>query len=875
MSFSNKYQPAIEEQRWQDFWEAQKVYQYNAESTSQPFIVDTPPPTVSGSLHIGHVFSYTQTDIIARQQRMQGKNVFYPMGYDDNGLPTERRVQNYFGIKCNPKLPYQENWQPRTDFNPKKDQFEEVSRRNFIEACNQLTIQDEKAYENMWKRLGLSIDWNETYATIDKHCQKISQLSFLDLVNKKQVYHAKTPTMWDIDFQSAIAQAELEEKEIGGAYHDIQFDLENGQDSFVISTTRPELLAACIAVVAHPEDERYQKYFNQFAVTPLFHARVPVLPSEHAEPDKGTGIMMVCTFGDIADVEYWQKSDLPIKQIIDKSGHLMPVDFTADPFLSLQPELASKNYAALEGIYVKKARKVIAELLATDTSNVQGNAPALVAEPKEIQHPVKFYEKGDRPLEFVPTRQWYIKTIEHQEKLIEQGKAINWHPEYMYTRYENWVNGLNQDWCISRQRFFGVPFPVWYEIDASGQTDFSKPIFAKAEQLPVDPMIDLPEGFSEDQRDQSNGFTADIDVMDTWATSSMTPQLSSHWGIDQERHEQLFPCSIRPQAHEIIRTWAFYTIVKSWMHEGKIPWENIVISGWVLDPDRKKMSKSKGNVVTPESLFDQYSADAIRYLAGRAKLGGDTAVDEAVFKNGGKLITKLYNASKFVAMQFERIDLSIQSTDLSDVNCELDRALCHKISKTIELCSKAFENFDYATALRLTEDCFWDFCDNYLELVKSRSYQDSDTAERKSAYATLAWALQSFLKLFAPTLPFVTEAIWKETFATDDTDSIHNSVWPQAINKDQVVVPEYAESYDLATEVIAKVRGYKTKAQKSLKWEVAKLEIACTADKAKAIQTVQEDLLNAGNIIAEGLSFTDTSSDITEVTVTLNENWSK
>lgn len=867
MSLANKYDSQATEQRYQEFWKKKEVFKWQSDSNTEDFIIDTPPPTVSGSLHLGHVFSYTQTDIIARYQRMLGKNVFYPMGWDDNGLPTERRVQNYFGIKCNPNVPYNPEWKPNYEFDHKKDEVVEVSRENFIETCAELTKEDEKVYEALWQRLTLSVDWEQTYETINKHCIKISQLSFLDLAEKNLAYNAEAPTMWDTDFQTAIAQAELEDRERPGAYHDLKFKVRGGED-FIISTTRPELLPACIAVVAHPEDARYQKYFGKTAITPLFHAPVPICPSSHADPEKGSGILMICTFGDIADVDWWKQSDLAIKQIIARSGKLLPVEFGKVPFESENPEVANKNYKQLEGLYIKQAQKKIVELL-TDSGDLQGK-------PKVIQHPVKFYEKGDRPLEFIPTRQWFVNTLDHKKDLIEQGRKIKWHPEFMLTRYENWVNGLNQDWCISRQRYFGVPFPVWYSLNKQGEPDYENPIYASKEKLPLDPSITVPPGYTAEQRNQPGGFMADPDVMDTWATSSMTPQISSHWGLDKERHQKLYPANIRPQAHEIIRTWAFYTIVKSWFHEKQIPWKDILISGWVLDPDRKKMSKSKGNVITPQDLFDKYSADAIRYWAGKAKLGGDTAIEEAIFKIGGKLTNKLFNAAKFVLMQFERVDADISKFNPEDITAELDKALIDKLKNVLTQATAYLDNFDYSNALRITEDAFWDFCDNYLELVKVRSYQDEDNKSRRSAFAALSWSLKTFIRLFAPFMPYVTEEIWQATFVNKAEISVHKAKWPTKVEIENVAKPENTLAYESAIEVIGKIRGQKTTAQKSLKWEVEKLNIICKAEVKSALETVLEDLLKAGNVIPEGVSFEekDATEGNADITLSFNENWS-
>ncbi len=691
-----KYQHGEAEQKWMERWESLGIYRWDDSLPREnTFVVDTPPPTVSGSLHVGHVFSYTHTDIIVRYQRMQQRNIMYPMGWDDNGLPTERRVQNKFGITCNPHLAYDPNWKPEDAADPK--QRIEVSRPNFIEACALVTDEDEAAFEALWRRLGLSVEWQQQYATIDERCRHISQLSFLDLVERGHVFNAESPTMWDVGFQTALAQADLEDREKQGAFHDIRFGVEGGGE-IVIATTRPELLPACIAVVAHPSDERYKDYFGKNAVTPLFEAVVPIVASEHADPEKGSGIMMICTFGDAADVEWWKSSGLPIRQIIGKDGRLKPVAFGEEPFISRNPERAAAAYAEIVGKSAKQAKAKVAEMLAEDASDADGAGRALIGEPKPTQQMVKFYEKGEQPIEFITTRQWFIKVLDYKSQLLEQGAKIEWHPAHMRSRYDHWVEGLAHDWCISRQRFFGVPFPVWYPVSADGVVGYSSPIYAEPDSLPIDPLSDTPPGYKPEQRGEPGGFVGDPDVMDTWATSSLTPQIVSKWGLDEARHQKLFPMDMRPQSHEIIRTWAFYTIVKAWMHEQQIPWKHVVISGWILDPDRKKMSKSRGNVVTPQHLLDEYSSDAVRYWTGRARLGVDTAFDDKVFKTGRKLVTKIFNASRFVLMQIADTEASERS--VSAITEPLDRAYVENLRGVISSATKAFDRFDYAAALQ-------------------------------------------------------------------------------------------------------------------------------------------------------------------------------
>jgi valyl-tRNA synthetase len=798
---------------------------------------------------VGHVFSYTHQDVLVRYQRMRGKNIAYPMGWDDNGLPTERRVQTVFGIRPNPHLPYEPSWQPRRDKN-QKDPIEEVSRLNFIEACGIITEEDEAAFEELWRRLGLSVDWGQQYATIDEHCRRLSQLSFLDLVRKGQAYQSLAPTMWDVDFRTAVAQAEIEDRQRPGDYHDLTFRIQDGP-AFVISTTRPELLGACIAVVAHPDDERYKDYFGKRAVTPLFHASVPILPAAHADPEKGTGILMVCTFGDLMDVEFWKKSGLPPKQLIGVDGRLLPATFGKAPFESLEIASANAAYRELEGLTVKQARKKSVELL--------GEAGALVGEPQPIEHPVKFYERGERPLEFISTRQWFIRLLEHKDALIAQGQKIQWHPAYMRSRYENWVKGLNQDWGISRQRYAGVPFPVWYRVLDNGEFDYENPIFAPNEALPVDPLTDVPPGYEEAQRDRPGGFAGDPDIMDTWATSSLTPQIMSHYGTDPERHARLFPMDMRPQSHEIIRTWAFYTIVKAWMHEDKIPWHHIVISGWILDPDRKKMSKSKGNVVTPEHLLDEYSADAVRYWAARARLGADTAFDHKVFKIGRRLCTKLFNASRFTLMQLDRIGVSDQLLSVEAISEPLDRAFVARLRGTVVQATKSLEAFEYAGALQATEEAFWEFCDDYLELVKVRSYQEEETPGRRSAASALQLALRTFLRLFAPFLPYVSEEVWSWRFAAaSNAPSLHTSAWPS--EAETAAVSEEGDVFGCAVEVLHKIRAAKTRARRSLRWPVARLEISGPSNNQSVLRPVLSDVLRAGNVKEGAHRLTDGES---------------
>lgn len=836
----NQYNSEEIEKRCTDFWEAENIYAYDKNASREnTFCIDTPPPTVSGSLHIGHIFSFTQTDITARFQRMSGKSVFYPIGWDDNGLPTERRVQNYYNIACNPNLPYDPDFKPEhkeKDESPRK----EVSRKNFIEACEKLTGEDEGIFEQVFRRIGHSYDWSLKYTTISPDAIKVSQKSFVDLYAKNKVQLVEAPTMWDVTFKSAVAQAEVEDREVEGFFHDLKFKVEGSDESFVISTTRPELLPACLAIVAHPDDERYKKFFGKNAIVPLFDIPVPIMPAAHADMEKGTGIMMICTFGDAADVAWWKQSGLPIKQIIGQDGRIMDIEYGAGAFETLDEAKAKANFAQLKGLTTKQAKAKIVELLREDG--------ALQGEPRRIMHAVKFYEKGSLPLEFVSSRQWFIKLLEEKDRMLAAGKEIHWVPEHMYHRYEDWTEGLNQEWCISRQRFFGVPFPVWYPVDNAGNPDYTNPIIAAEDRLPVDPMIDAPAGYTEDQRNQPNGFIGDCDIMDTWATSSLTPQIAMHFAPKDAPLS--LPFDIRPQAHDIIRTWAFYTIAKALLHENTIPWKEILISGFILDPDRKKMSKSKGNVITPLNLIEKHSSDAVRYWAAKARLGIDTAFEEQIMSQGRKLVVKLFNAGKFVLAMVAASELATESNYKAHIVNGVDKAWQAKLASTAEAARKAFANNDYAQALEVTESRFWDFCDNYLEIVKKRAYSE----DNKSAVASLMLTLDTFVKLFAPFCPFITEELYQiRPWKSAAEISVHKESFPSEASFSGLTGE--AKLYDMVVAVVAEIRKAKTAANKPLKTPVESLEILLPADTDALLKTAQGDIENVGQINAGGITY--------------------
>ncbi len=810
-------------------WQASNVYGFDATATrDQVFSIDTPPPTVSGSLHIGHVFSYTHADAIARFQRMRGRKVFYPMGWDDNGLPTERRVENFFGVRCDPSLPYDPSFEP-----PAKpgDQKISISRKNFVELCQRLTSTDEEVFKELWQRLGLSVDWQLEYSTISQLAQQISQRAFITMLQRGEVYSSEAPTLWDVDFRTAVSQAELEDRERPGAYHRLRFERSDGLGGVEIETTRPELLPSCVALVAHPDDARYQPLFGTTVTTPLFNVEVPIVAHELADPEKGSGIAMICTFGDTTDVTWWRELRLPTRALIGRDGRFLPsAEFGADNWPCSNVALANEHYALLAGKSANQARTAIVELLTT--------SGALLGEPRPITHPVKFYEKGDRPLEIVTSRQWFVATMPHREALLARGEELTWHPDFMKHRYKSWVEGLNGDWCISRQRYFGVPFPVWYTIDSDGIINFDAPIVADVASLPIDPSSDCPPGFTESQRGLPGGFSGDPDVMDTWATSSLTPQIAGRWGTDL--FDRVFPMDLRPQAHEIIRTWLFSTVVRSHLEFNSLPFTNAAISGWILDPDRKKMSKSVGNVVTPMGLLDTHGSDAVRYWAASGRPGTDTAFDEAQMKIGRRLAIKILNASKFALGRLE--GAPIPSVDA--ITEPLDVDLMAQLATLIDETTRAFEQYDYARALERTEQFFWSFCDDYIELVKIRAYSEDNPAGLASARAALATTLSVLQRLFAPFLPFVTEEVWSWWHQ----GSVHVAAWP---TRDELPdTATHVAVYGPVCEILTAVRREKTEAKVSMRTEIESLVVTNESGFITAVRLAENDLRDAGAVRA-------------------------
>ena len=845
------------EKYWREQWKNLKVHSRIKNSKrKENFVIDSPPPTVSGSLHIGHIFSYTHQDLIARYKRMRGYNVVYPMGWDDNGLPTERRVQNYFGVRAEPNVPYIENIdveKEKEKLGIKKQHQLIISRQNFIEMCSLVTHEDEKAFKEVFERMGYSIDWGDLYTTIDKKSRRIAQRSFLDLFRKKHIYQLESPTMWDVDYQTAVAQAEVEDREKSGAYHDIEFvvDQENNE-RFIISTTRPELLAACVGVTAHPDDERYKHLFGKSAITPAFFSKVPIFSSTEVDPEKGTGILMVCTFGDQTDVQWWKDHSLKLRQIIGKNGRIIDKEFGTDGWESENPSLANKNYKLIIGKRTPSVKKIMVEILLDKQNSVTGDKKPLIDLPRQINHQVRYYEKGDNPLEYLTTRQWFVRLLDKKNELINSGKSISWHPSFMYKRFENWTENLNSDWCISRQRYFGVPIPVWYPLDEKNIPDYDRPILPNEDELPIDPQISVPYGYTESQRNIPGGFIAEEDVFDTWFTSSLSPQIVTKWGDDDDETKELFPMDIRPQSHEIIRTWAFYTIAKALLHNSNIPWKNIVISGWVLDPDRKKMSKSKGNVVTPIESIDKFGSDSVRYWAASFRLGADATNDESIFKVGSKLVNKIFNASKFVLSH---------SAEGQKITNDLDKSFLFELKKTCDISTKAYEDFEFSIALQEIEKFFWNsFTDNYIEIVKLRARNSDNKSEQSSAVLTLRKTLNIVLRMFSPFLPTITDEVWSWVFAEETgVKSVHLYEWPESEEIEKYTDSLTYELFPIACNIIGLVRKAKSENGLSLNSPLEKIIIFANSSNQKKISIFVDDLKNCSG--AKSISFQNVDNE--------------
>ncbi|HLS45016.1 MAG TPA: valine--tRNA ligase [Ornithinicoccus sp.] len=856
------------EEKWAGVWREQDTYAFDREAAlaaprEQIFAIDTPPPTASGSLHIGHVFGYTQADCLARYQRMTGKHVFYPIGWDDNGLPTERRVQNYYGVRGDASLPYDPGFtapqQGGDNKSSKSAQQVPIGRANFIELCEELTVLDEKAFEDTFRRLGLSLDWNVQYRTIDERSRAVAQQAFLRNLRRGEAYQSEAPGLWDITFQTAVAQAELEARDYPGHYHRVAFHRGTAGEPVYIETTRPELIPSVVALIAHPDDERYADLFGSTVRSPLFGVEIPVLAHTMVEMDKGAGIAMCCTFGDLTDVIWWRELSLPTRSVITRNGRLQsetPEWLVGGPGEALYAE-------GLAGRTTFSARAAVVEALVASGD--------LDGEPKPTQRKANFYEKGDKPLEIVTSRQWYIrnggKDADLRATLVDRGDQIDFHPSFMRSRYKNWVEGLNGDWLISRQRFFGVQFPVWYAVGADGETDYDTVLTPQESQLPIDPVTDVPEGYDESQRDQPGGFTADTDIMDTWATSSLSPQIAAGWpvaehpagqmGNDPELFAKIFPFDMRPQGHDIIRTWLFATAVRAHFEHDSVPWTNAYINGWILDPDRKKMSKSKGNATTPLGILEQNGTDAVRYWAAAARPGVDTVDDASQMKVGRRLAIKILNASKFAlgmgahdlpeGAQHEAEDVA---TLVGRVSEPLDRAMLAGLVQVIDTATRAYEGYDYSKALDVTESFFWTFCDDYLELVKERAYGSDASLDRaavESARAALQVALDVLLRLLAPVVCFATEEVWSWWH----TDSVHVQPWPSVDEIAAGAQDADPRMLDIVGQALAGVRRAKSEAKVGMRTEVSATAMNGPDADLALVRQAETDLRSAGKVIGD------------------------
>lgn len=768
----NPNQPPVEqydfktrEKECLDLWEKENVYKFSPKHPGKIFSIDTPPPTVSGTMHIGHACSYTHHDFIARFKRMQGFNVFFPWGMDDNGLPTERYVEKKLNVKAS-----------------------SMSRQEFIDLCLKETKEVEEDLKKQWMSIGFSPDYSMAYRTIDTVARTLSQWSFIELFKKDRAYRKECPVLWCPECHTAISQVELKDKEESTVFNDLVFKIANdfgkpGTEEIIVATTRPEFLPACVAIFYHPKDERYKHLKFKKAVVPLFNFLVPILEDERVDMNKGTGIVMCCTFGDQTDMDWWRAYGLPYKKLITAEG--------------LLTDIAEKY----KGMKIKDARvKIINDL----------KEKKLVKKQQKIKHMVNVHERCGTEIEIIVAKQWFIKYLDLKEKFLELGQDVNWHPEYMKSRYENWIKGLQWDWCISRQRYFGVPFPVWY----CKQCD--EVIVANEKKLPVDPSEDKPP-IDRCPKCESKEFVAEKDILDTWATSSMTPDIAIATAEMQHKKlfKKLYPFSLRPQAHDIITFWAFNTIVKAYFHHNSKPWDNIMISGYVL-LGKEKMSKSKGNTIEPMEYLAKYGMDALRYWASTSKLGEDVMFDEKEFIAATRLVKKLWNAFNFFKIHLENRPSKPWRLE------KVDEYLLLELDKTIKECTNYLENYEYSHARACVEKFFWQiFCDNYLEIIKGRIY-GQDKEKKASAQYTVYQTFLNVIKLFAPIMPCITEEIYQSFFKTYERyPSIHISRWPETTIKKFGREQETLEKQGQEMfKVLEEVRKVKAKAQKSMKAEI-------------------------------------------------------
>ncbi len=751
-----RYNSREAEERLANYWEMENVYGFDPSSKSEIYAIDTPPPTLSGLIHLGHVFSYSQADFIARYKRMKGFSVFYPFGFDNNGLPTELLVEK-----------------------KNKTTAEFVGREKFIEMVEKETKELEGLYRKIWTSVGISVDWSLLYSTISKEVQKISQHSFLELIKIGRAYRKETPTIWCPKCKTAVSQMELKDTTAKSKFVYIKF-----ADDVNIATTRPELLSSVVAIFINPTDKQNAALAGRKVKVPIFGQEVEVKADARVDPKKGTGVVMCSTFGDLTDIEWYKAYNLDLRIGIDENGRML-----------------DQHY---KGATIKDARKNIIEDLKA--------AGYLISE-KEIEHSVNAHERCGTEIEFLVKKQWFIKYLDMKDELIQLGNKINWYPSYMHVRYDNWINGLQWDWSVSRQRYYGIPFPVWY-CKKCGE-----PLFAEDSDLPVNPMNDSPKTACKSCG--SMEYMPEEDIMDTWATSSLTPLINARWGIDG-KYDQVYPMSLRPQAHDIISFWLFTSVVKCYLHTGKVPWKDAVISGHGLDSNGKPMHKSLGNIVEPMPLIEKYGADALRHWASLSRLGEDSSYQEKDLVAGSKLVNKLWNVGRFV-----------------DSNCKnqglgkniMDKWILSRLMNLIKDVDMEFEAYNYAGAKRLIDEFFWFFCDNFLEFAKYRIYGDSH--ERPDfALRTVFLAL---LKMYAPFLPYITEDIYQKIFCGNDKRSIHRSEWPKY--NPEFFDGESLEAGERACRVIAFIRQWKHNNKIALNAEIT--EISYEGELGDAIEDIK------------------------------------
>lgn len=807
-----KLDHTAQQERWGAYWEQEGVYHWDENAPrDESFVIDTPPPTVSGNLHMGHIYSYTQTDILARFQRMTGKNVYYPIGYDDNGLPTERLVEKERNIRA-----------------------VDMSREDFIAVCEDVVDESEKIFRGLFRTMGMSYDWRTEYMTISPHARKTSQMSALDLYKKGHLYRSLQPSLWDPIDRTAIAQAEIVEKEQNGVMYTVPFTTEDGEE-VLIATTRPELIAACVALMCHPDHPRAKSLVGKKAYTALFQVEVPIIADERVSMEKGTGFVQCCTFGDLTDMEWWKQYQLPLRVIVGQDGLLRDMETIGNAnWPSRDPAKAKAAAAELNGMHVRKAKTKMVELL-TDAG--------LIRDQQNVVQMIPSAERSGSPLEIIVTAQWMVKLLDQKELLLQKGREMEWHPDYMRLRYEDWVTNLKWDWCISRQRYFGVPLPFWY---SKRKGEEGKIIAASMDELPVNPLTTPPHGYTMDEVEPEK------DVMDTWATSSISPQIQSHgisgdFMLDAKRHAKLFPADLRPQGHDIIRTWAFYTTAKAALHENSVPFKNLAISGWCLAEDKTKMSKSKGNVITPQQTLQNHSVEAIRYWSANFKLGRDTIYSEEILKVGKRTLTKLWNASRLVAMHVK--DFTPAHTTAADaiahevIHAPFDRWIIGQMHQTIETAKANFVDYDYTAALEAIEKFFWkDYCDNYLELAKGRLYGDLGNAQDNlSAKHTLYYVHHALLSLFAPFFPYMSEELFHDLYPAlaKETTSIHRrGGWPDSTHYPYSDV--IAEQANGALDIVSAVRKMKSANNMSMRVPISMLHVSSVPEQNNGWEQIED-----------------------------------